>query len=401
MLMIGMAAAGCIVQEPYPRQPPGDYQPPRTEPVNVAADLSAGPESYAGKCPVLITFKGTIRVNRPTTVKYRFIRSDNADGPVQTLTFRRAGTQKVKTTWQLGGPARDDYKGWEAIDILSPVAVRSNRAYFEVRCGVDGPRGDRPYKRLPDLVVTDITLDRKCRVVVHVKNNGPGRVPAKAWEENGPNASVLYININGKKWEGGQTLREFDPDRNLRHPGGTAVMTSNLSIPNKAKVGAFIDFSNKIVEEDERNNLLKTVQVCETIDRPPPHGDDRPQRRLPDLVIEDIKLDRHCNVVVRVKNIGSGPVPDAVWTSHTPNSSSVFLYINGRKWGGQTLWKFDARRHLQRPGGTAVMTSNLKVPNKVVITALIDHTREVVEENDNNNVMKKVLDCESAGAERP
>jgi hypothetical protein len=53
--------------------------------------------------------------------------------------------------------------------------------------------------------------------------------------------------------------------------------------------------------------------------------------KLPDLAVDDIFLTRDNRVAVMVKNIGPGQVPDEVWTIHTPDSSGVYLYIDGRR----------------------------------------------------------------------
>ena len=101
----------------------------------VAAHLSASPTSFVGGCPAVITFTGKIKSTLQGVVTYKFIRSDGAIAPVQTLVFRAPGVQTVSTTWTLGGiPALPAYAGWEAIEILSPMALTSNHANFKIRC---------------------------------------------------------------------------------------------------------------------------------------------------------------------------------------------------------------------------------------------------------------------------
>src|SRR5437763_15873792 len=63
----------------------------------------AKPKRYEGRCPASIEFVGTIFVSRPTTVSYRWERSDHATGPVQTVTINSAG-QGVTARWQLSRP---------------------------------------------------------------------------------------------------------------------------------------------------------------------------------------------------------------------------------------------------------------------------------------------------------
>lgn len=117
---------------------------------------------------------------------------------------------------------------------------------------------------------------------------------------------------------------------------------------------------------------------------------------LPDLVIKSIEVNRKCQVVVVVANAGPGAVPDDVWAVHKPTSVSVCLYIDGDKWGGRTIWGFDAGRLLQPAGGTAKYVSELKVGKAVEITAVVDLTGEVGEAHEDNNQMVKKVRCASA-----
>jgi len=96
---------------------------------------SVNPTSFKGECPKMFTFTGKITSDSPGVVKYKWIRSDNANAPEQTISFRAPGTQTVTTTWTLGGPGMT-YNGWEAIRILSPNPMTSNRAAFTLDCGV-------------------------------------------------------------------------------------------------------------------------------------------------------------------------------------------------------------------------------------------------------------------------
>ncbi|ARM31502.1 CARDB domain-containing protein [Prosthecochloris sp. HL-130-GSB] len=116
---------------------------------------------------------------------------------------------------------------------------------------------------------------------------------------------------------------------------------------------------------------------------------------LPDLVVDDIRLDKECRVVVTVKNNGPGTLRDNVWSVHTPKSAGVYLRINGKPWGGATIWKFDPSKSLQKPGGTATYTSNLKVSGSALIEAEVDLWNEVTERNESNNIGKEQLLCKA------
>ena len=104
---------------------------------HLAAFLWASPREWPGPCPETINFKGRIRATNwsPTAlrqVQYKFVRDDGANSPVQTLTFPTiaGGTQLVSTTWTLG----ITHTGWEAIQILYPQSLLSNKAGFALTC---------------------------------------------------------------------------------------------------------------------------------------------------------------------------------------------------------------------------------------------------------------------------
>jgi hypothetical protein len=100
----------------------------------IEAMLRADPFNYTGTCPTRITFSGRISVaGGGGTVSFKFLRSDGASAPVQTLHFDGPGSQDVTTTWDIGGPGFS-YKGWEAIQIYDPNNMQSTHANFEIQC---------------------------------------------------------------------------------------------------------------------------------------------------------------------------------------------------------------------------------------------------------------------------
>jgi hypothetical protein len=96
--------------------------------------LSANPASYNGTCPTIIKFNGSITAEKAGRVQYKFIRSDNAFAPIQTIEFTAPGTKQVDTTWTLGGPALPHYSGWQAVQIVYPTNIQSKKATFSIRC---------------------------------------------------------------------------------------------------------------------------------------------------------------------------------------------------------------------------------------------------------------------------
>lgn len=115
----------------------------------IRARLDADPNSFRDECPAVITFTGEITTDSPGNVQYKFIRSDGANAPVQTLEFNQPGTKTVSTTWTLGGPGLPTYDGWQAIEIVYPRETHSNKARFKIRCAGSQP-GIRPDDR-PDI----------------------------------------------------------------------------------------------------------------------------------------------------------------------------------------------------------------------------------------------------------
>jgi hypothetical protein len=81
------------------------------------------------------TIKTSVRVtvNAPCTVQYTWLRSDGAtdtNGP-HTLTFDKAGTKTVSTEWFI---SRKEYIGWQALQIIAPNKMTSNKALFKIYC---------------------------------------------------------------------------------------------------------------------------------------------------------------------------------------------------------------------------------------------------------------------------
>lgn len=111
---------------------------------NITAELKAIPETYSGPCPTTIKFQGKITVTNitrpPLKVQYKFIRSDGAFAPVNTINFERDGTKPVNTTWTLGGPGLLTYEGWQAIKVVYPQDVESNKANFKIECKAESAR---------------------------------------------------------------------------------------------------------------------------------------------------------------------------------------------------------------------------------------------------------------------
>jgi len=102
-----------------------------------------------------------------------------------------------------------------------------------------------------DLAVSNLSLTNDGRVIVDLKNNGPGKAPKQVWTSN-KSVSVMLFR-EGKRW-GGASIKVIDPQRNLRNPGGTATYVSNLKITGTEKITAVVDYGNRLGEVDKVNN---------------------------------------------------------------------------------------------------------------------------------------------------
>jgi hypothetical protein len=120
--------------------------------------------------------------------------------------------------------------------------------------------------------------------------------------------------------------------------------------------------------------------------------------RMPDLSILKITVDRDCNLAVVVRNNGPGMLPDDVYTNHHPKSAGVYVYINGKQWGGESIWKFDPGRKLQKPGGATTCILSYKVGPPITVKAVVDLWNDVKEANERNNTLsRRKLSCRPQG----
>ncbi|MGR6914519.1 hypothetical protein ACU635_09735 [[Actinomadura] parvosata] len=96
----------------------------------VTARAWASPSSYAGRCDTYgdkIDFTGLIKVDRPSWVRYRWVlNGDVVDyGKIKVRDARKVG---------FGINPRHSQRGWAQLEVLSPDATSSNRAYYKVWC---------------------------------------------------------------------------------------------------------------------------------------------------------------------------------------------------------------------------------------------------------------------------
>jgi hypothetical protein len=102
-----------------------------------ASAVSAAPGSFKGTCPVSVTFSATISVTGgPVTVRFQWIRSDEAGGAVRTVRFDGSGAQSrtVRTIMSVGSAGGGDFSASAQLRLLSPSALTTARKTFVAAC---------------------------------------------------------------------------------------------------------------------------------------------------------------------------------------------------------------------------------------------------------------------------
>jgi hypothetical protein len=91
----------------------------------------------------VITFKAKLQATAAGRVKYTWIRSDGATGPIEYVDFTEAGVMHVETTWTPGDASTlPTFVGWEQLKVLSPNATVSNKANFKLTCAHSSKDGN-------------------------------------------------------------------------------------------------------------------------------------------------------------------------------------------------------------------------------------------------------------------
>jgi hypothetical protein len=156
-----------------------------------SATATVSPASHTG-CPYEFKFEGKIKYTgkaKHQEVQYKWIRSDGADAPTQTIFFDGPGTKNVQgTTWTLSAQGHF----WEAVSINYPTspAVNSNQAGFDLKCAAPQP---------PALREDCVPLDPKTLKVAQI--NGHWKIVG------GPGGNIWEFDFENKKGEADKALR--------------------------------------------------------------------------------------------------------------------------------------------------------------------------------------------------
>ena len=115
----------------------------------------------------------------------------------------------------------------------------------------------------------------------------------------------------------------------------------------------------------------------------------------PDLVPVDVNIGPDCTLLVTLRNNGPVAMPSSAYVGA---STGIQMYVDGAPWGGIALGALDPG-HLSQPVGGTVTWSwfpGLTLPAGAhTVTLVVDTNNDVVESNEANNTLSKVLTCVS------
>ena len=125
--MAVLSVAACGREGAVSPTTPVPPAPPAFAVTSVAATASP---SVSGCYRTLFNFAGSITANAAGEVHYRWVGSDGGMTAEQSVRFDAAGTKLVATSWELSAPGTH----WQALRVLTPNAVDSNRATITIAC---------------------------------------------------------------------------------------------------------------------------------------------------------------------------------------------------------------------------------------------------------------------------
>lgn len=226
---------------------------------------------------------------------------------------------------------------------------------------------------MPDLTV----MDASCMgggLYITVANQGEGALP-EDWY------SLMSLYIDGANQEDIILKEPTAMEKGgISEPGGISHYLIPYDIPQPVRVDVYVDYTEDIEESNEENNSFENEYVGPCL--------------LPDLAIDDIYLDDNCQVVVVVKNIGPGSVPQQLWTPKEVPECTLKLFLNEEEYCVRSFYEFDPEERLEPVDGIASFPSDLKITEESVVTAAIDCLDIVQEQNQDNNTMTKTMTCE-------
>ena len=217
---------------------------------------------------------------------------------------------------------------------------------------------------LPDLTISNISLTETEKVEVMISNIGKGSAPY--------HVGSLVIYVDGHlRWK--DSLGAL-PDQTFLQPGGFVLYTTPVELVGRHEVQAVVDNEERIVEENEINNVfIKVLGKEKSVAKP----------LLPDLAITDLFLNPQRKLAVTIANIGDTPVP--------LGGGNLKIIVDGALKGSYTLGSLSDQSFLPMKG-SLTLTTPLTLVGRHEIDVHVDFTHGMKESNDENNSLKKILD---------
>lgn len=216
---------------------------------------------------------------------------------------------------------------------------------------------------LPDLAVSDLSLNEGGRIVVKISNLGK--------------AAALYGVGNLEIYVDGYLVRKDSlgslPDQTFLQPGRFILYTTPVELVGSHEVRAVLHNEGKMAEESEQNNSFSKSLGQER----------REVKSLPDLTVTHLSLNSQRKLVVTIMNIGDSPLP-------LPGGNLKVL-VDGSLKGSYTLGSLSDQSFLA-PKGSLTLTTPLTVIGRHEIDAQVSVPSEVKESNEENNSLMKIID---------
>lgn len=223
---------------------------------------------------------------------------------------------------------------------------------------------------LPDLVVEDISC-MGGNLYITVKNQGEGPIP-----ENG--ISLASLSLDGVVQQD-ILLNEpsFTAKGGITEPNGISSYLLPFDISASMRIDLYLDYNDEIEESNEENNQVEGLYIGPCL--------------LPDLRVQDIYLDDDSQVVVVVENIGPGNLPLKSWIEGQQPECILRVIKNEEEFCVREIFEFDPEKQLEPVTGMAVFPTGLEITEESTVTAIIECSEMIKEQNKENNVKTVIL----------
>jgi len=223
---------------------------------------------------------------------------------------------------------------------------------------------------LPDLVTKDISC-MGGNLYITVENQGEGSLP-EGW------ISLASLYLDGIVQEDILLNKPSSTsDGGISEPKGISNYLLSYDVSATVRVDFFLDYNDEIKESDEQNNQIESLYIGPCL--------------LPDLRVRDIYLDEDSQVVAVIENVGPGNFPLKSWVENQEPECILRIINNEEEFCARSIFEFDPDKALENVEGIAVFPTGLTINEESTVTAIIDCSDMIKEQNKENNVKTVVL----------